>query len=63
MSNSELHTHLKYVYAKQHAFRPAIRIVSKRQAKSQSTGTGQILRTSRVIGISLEKDFNPRAWR
>lgn len=39
-------------------------VTSRRTAKSQSNGTGQVLKNSRVMGgVSLEKDYNPNGWR
>jgi hypothetical protein len=40
------------------AFRPSKRVVSRRQAKSQSNATGQVLRHSRVqTQVGLNKVF------
>ena len=56
MTNKEHNRIMSYWYAKKHA--PTYNTISRRTSKSKSTGTGQILKQSRVeTQIPLEVIF------
>lgn len=59
MTNTETKRLLAFSYAKQHAFRPAIRIVNRREAKNQKNAIGQkFLKHGKIVhDVSLEKVF------
>jgi len=50
-----------YSYAMRNAFRPAIRVTSRRSAKHNSVG--KVFKDSRVVnGVGLEACFNKPGW-
>lgn len=54
MSIIETKRLLQFQWAKQHAFKPSIRIVSKRTSKQKKDATGQILKDSSVISQRIK---------
>ena len=56
MSNKEFYRLMGYWYAKIHA--PRFTTTTRRASKSKATGTGQIVKTSRIIPqVNMEKLF------
>lgn len=61
MQTNELNRLLSIQYARNHAFRPSIVVTSRRTAKSKGKGTGQILKSSRIVSeVPIEKVFITR---
>lgn len=59
MTRQETKRLLAFQWAKNHSFKPSIRITSRRSAKSMSNATGQkFLKNGRIVSeVSLERVF------
>lgn len=64
MTNTQTNKLLQYVHASQRRFIPTSQPPSRRSARGKGTGTGQVLKGSRVVSeVGLERVFNHPSWK